>query len=53
MPGYRRGALGNIRVLVAVVSLFTFVVSGQIKLRRIDGRRKIAAVRSQHTAVAA
>jgi hypothetical protein len=27
--------------------------SGQIKLRRIDGWRKIAAVLSQHTAVAA
>ncbi len=37
----------------AVVLLFSLVVSGQIKLRRIDGWRKIAAVLSQHTAVAA
>ena len=29
------------------------LASGQIKLRRIDGWRKIAAVLSQHTAVAA
>jgi len=29
------------------------VASGQIRLRRIDGWRKIAAVFSQHTAVAA
>jgi len=29
------------------------VASGQIKLRRIDGWRKIAAVVSQHTAAAA
>jgi hypothetical protein len=29
------------------------VVSGQIKLRRIDGWRKIAAVLGQHPAVAA
>jgi transposase-like protein len=37
----------------AVVLLFSLVASGQIKLRRIDGWRKIAAVISQHTAVAA
>jgi transposase-like protein len=37
----------------AVVLLFGLVASGQIKLRRIDGWRKIAAVLSQHTAVAA
>ena len=37
----------------AVVLLFSLVASGQIKLRRIDGWRKIAAVLSQHTAVAA
>jgi len=36
-----------------VVLLFSLVASGQIKLRRIDGWRKIAAVLSQHTAVAA
>ncbi len=36
----------------AVVLLFSLVASGQIKLRRIDGWRKIAAVVSQHTAVA-
>jgi transposase-like protein len=37
----------------AGVLLFSLVASGQIKLRRIDGWRKIAAVLSQHTAVAA
>jgi putative transposase len=37
----------------AVVLLFSLVASGQIKLRRIDGWRKIAVVLSQQTAVAA
>ena len=37
----------------AVVLLFSLVASGQIKLRRIDGWRKIATVLSQHTSVAA
>jgi hypothetical protein len=37
----------------AVVLLFSLVASGQIRLRRIDGWRKIASVLSQHTAVAA
>jgi Transposase, Mutator family len=37
----------------ALVLLFSLVASGQIKLRRIDGWRKIAAVPSQHPAVAA
>ena len=37
----------------ARVLLFSLVASGQIKLRRIDGWRKIATVLSQHTAVAA
>ncbi len=37
----------------AVVLLFSLVASGQIRLRRIDGWRKIAAALSQHTAVAA
>jgi transposase-like protein len=37
----------------AVVLLFSLVGSGQIKLRRIDGWRKIAAVLSQPLAVAA
>ena len=37
----------------AIVLLFSLVASGQIKLRRIDGWRRIAAVLSQHTAVAA
>src|SRR5205085_11174576 len=37
----------------ALVLLFSLVASGQIKLRRIDGWRKIAAMLSQHTAVAA
>jgi transposase-like protein len=36
----------------ALILLFSLVVSGQIKLRRIDGWRKIAAVLSQHTAAA-
>jgi putative transposase len=37
----------------ALILLFSLVVSGQITLRRIDGWRKIAAVLSQQTAVAA
>ena len=37
----------------ALVLLFGLEASGQIKLRRIDGRQKIAAVLSQHTSVAA
>ena len=37
----------------ALTLLLGLVVSGQIKLRRIDGWRKIPAVLSQHTAVAA
>ena len=37
----------------ALVLLFSLVASGQIKLRRIGGRQKIAAVLSQHTTVAA
>jgi putative transposase len=37
----------------ALVLLFSLVASGQIKLRRIDGWRKIAAVLSQRTAVVA
>ncbi len=37
----------------ALVLLFSLVASGQIRLRRIDGWRKITAVLSQHTAVAA
>jgi len=36
----------------ALIMLFSLVASGQIKLRRIDGWRKIAAVLSQHTAAA-
>ena len=36
-----------------LILLFSLVVSGQITLRRIDGWRKIAAVLSQQTAVAA
>ena len=36
----------------ALILLFSLVVSGQIKLRRIDGWRKIAAVLRQHTAAA-
>jgi len=37
----------------ALVLLFSLVASGQIKLRRIDGWRKIATVLSQNTSVAA
>ena len=37
----------------AVVLPFSLVASGQIKLRKIDGWQKMAAVLSQHTAVAA
>ena len=37
----------------ALILLFSLVASGQIKLRRIDGWRKIATVLSQHPAVAA
>ena len=37
----------------ALVLLVSLVVSGQIKLRRVDGWRKIAAVLSQHRPVAA
>jgi transposase-like protein len=37
----------------AIVLLFSLVASGQIKLRKIDGWKKIAAMLSQHTAVAA
>jgi Transposase, Mutator family len=33
--------------------LFSLVVSGEMKLHRIDGWQKIAALPSQHTAVAA
>ena len=36
----------------ALILLFSVVASGQIKLRRIDGWRKIAAVLSQHSAAA-
>jgi hypothetical protein len=36
----------------ALVLLFSLVASGQIKLRRIDGWRKISTVLSQHTPVA-
>lgn len=36
-----------------MVRLFSLAASAQIKLRRIDGWRKIAAVLSQHTSVAA
>ena len=37
----------------ALVLLFSLVASGQIKLRRIDGWRKIATVLRQHTPRAA
>ena len=37
----------------ALILLFRLVVSGQIKLRRIDGWRKITAVLSHHSVMAA
>ena len=37
----------------ALILLVSLVVSGQIRLRRIDGWRKIASMLSQHTSVAA
>ena len=37
----------------ALILLFSLVASGQIKLRRIEGRRKMAAVLSQQRAVVA
>jgi hypothetical protein len=37
----------------ALILLFSLVASGQIRLRRIDGWRKIATVLRQHTLVAA
>jgi putative transposase len=37
----------------ALVLLFSLLASGQIKLPKIDGWQRIAAVLSQHTAVAA
>jgi len=50
----RRGARRDgWAVEVADSLLFSLVASGQIKLRRIDGWRKIAAMLSQQTAVAA
>jgi len=36
----------------ALVLLFSLVASGQIKLRRIDGWRKIAIVLGQHLSAA-
>ena len=41
------------RPRATAVLLFSLVASGQIKLRRIDGWRKISAVLSQNTVVAA
>jgi len=37
----------------ALIPLFSLMTSGQIRLRRIDGWRKIATVLRQHTPVAA
>ena len=37
----------------ALVLLFSLVASGQIKLRKIDGWRKIAVMLSEHRSVAA
>jgi len=57
-----RGRRGTAHVLsqgslpsedAVIVLLFSLVASGQVKLRRIDGWKKISAVLSQHTLVAA
>jgi len=37
----------------ALILLFSLVASGQIKLRKIDGWRKIATVLGQHARIAA
>jgi len=37
----------------SLILLFSLVANGRIKLRRIEGWRKIAAMLSLHTAVAA
>jgi hypothetical protein len=61
---YHRAAPGEFRRRVktqgslptedaALVLLFSLVASGQIKLRKIDGWRKIATVLRQHTPRAA
>ena len=50
MPPRRGGSLPTEDA--ALVLLFSLVASGQIKLRRIDGWRKIASVLGQPTAVA-
>jgi hypothetical protein len=52
-PLQRRIVRGVEGVPLRVVLLFSLVASGQIKLRRIDGWQKIAAVLSQSTVVAA
>jgi hypothetical protein len=52
-PLQRRIVRGVEGVPRRVVLLFSLVASGQIKLRRIDGWQKIAAVLSQSTVVAA
>ena len=46
-----QGALPNEDA--ALILLFSLVASGQIRLRRIDGWRKIATVLRQHTPRAA
>ncbi len=52
VPRYVDGETGE-RDARAEVLLLSLVVSGQIKLRSIDGRRKIAAMLSQHMGMAA
>jgi hypothetical protein len=42
-----RGRLPN--EAAALILLFSLVASGQVRLRKIDGWRKIAAVIRQHT----
>ena len=48
---FSRNLLGPARSVSTVPSI-DFVASGQAKLRRIDGWRKIAAVLGEHTEVA-
>lgn len=53
MPEHMTAALALPSEDAALILLFSLVVSGQIKLRRIDGWQTIAGVLSQHPSVAA
>jgi hypothetical protein len=52
-PGTRSSGFTKNFADAAIMLHFSLVASGQIRLRKIDGRRKIASVLSQHTPVAA